>query len=311
MRFDSYHPAINFLFFAAVFAAALLFNQPVFLAISYIGPFIYSIALNGRRAVVFNLILIPLIALWALWYSYYNHFGITNLAVNVVGNMITLEALVSGIVIGVKAAAVLMWFSCVHTIISSDKVIYLFGRVAPKLSLFLSIILRMVPRIAAYARQVHIAQKCIGRGMNQGPVLKRLRNFFRIQSIVVTWTLESFVTSSESMRSRGYALKGRTAFSIYRFDNRDRSFVITLFSCFTVLFCGILLDQTRILYNPEIILNRVTILSYAFYLAYAFLCLLPLGLQIAGECRFKRLRAAMDGGAGASCRSGVSFDRIV
>ncbi len=296
MRFDSYHPAINFLFFAGVIASALLFNQPVFLGLSFICPFIYSIALNGKKSVIFNTILMLLIALWALWYSYYNHFGVTNLALNVIGNAITLEALVSGIVIGIKVASVLMWFSCIHTVVSSDKVIYLFGKIAPKLSLFIAILLRMVPRIKAYAKKVHIAQKCIGRGMNQGHIFRRIHNFFRLQSIVVTWTLENFVTSSESMRSRGYALKGRTAFSIYRFDNRDRSFVITLFLCFTLLLCGILLDQTTILYNPEIILNTITPLSYVFYAAYAFLCLLPLMLQIAGEYKFKRLQGKISAG---------------
>ena len=150
-----------------------------------------------------------------------------------------------------------------------------------------------MPRVKAYAKTVHTAQKCIGKGMAQRNLLRRMHNFFRIQSIVVTWALESFVSSSDAMRSRGYSLRGRTAFSIYRFDNRDRSFVITLFFCFTILLAGILLDQTHILYNPEIILNRITPLSFVFYAAYTFLCLLPLALQIACERRFQRLKNKM------------------
>ena len=290
MRFDSYHPAINFIFFTVMIAAAVALDQPVFLLLSYLCPFIYSILLNGRKAAIFNFILILLIVLFAFFYSGYHHFGVTNLAVNFVGNNITLEALVYGVVIGVKAASVLMWFSCVHTIISSDKVVYLFGRIVPKLSLLLSIILRIVPRVKAYAKTVHMAQKCIGRGITQGNVPRRMHNFFRIQSIVVTWALESFASTSDAMRSRGYSLKGRTAFSIYRFDNRDRSFVITLFLCFTVLLAGILLNQTHILYNPEIILNRITPLSFMFYATYGFLCLLPMALQFLGEKRFQQLK---------------------
>jgi len=41
MRFDSYHPAINFIFFGVVITAAIAFNQPVFLAIGYICSFLY------------------------------------------------------------------------------------------------------------------------------------------------------------------------------------------------------------------------------------------------------------------------------
>ena len=293
MRFDSYHPAINFIFFTAMIAAAVALDQPVFLLLSYICPFLYSISLNGIKAAVFNFALLPFIVLFALYYSGYHHFGVTNIAVNFIGNQITLEALIYGVVIGVKAASVLMWFSCVHTIISSDKVVYLFGRIVPKLSLLLSIILRIVPRVKAYAKTVHMAQKCIGRGMTQGNVPRRIHNFFRIQSIVMTWALESFVSTSDAMRSRGYSLRGRTAFSIYRFDYRDRSCVITLFLCFTILLAGILLDQTHILYNPEILLNRITPLSCMFYAAYMYLGLLPMALQLIGERRFQQLKNKM------------------
>ncbi len=92
------------------------------------------------------------------------------------------------------------------------------------------------------------------------------------------------------MKSRGYSLKGRTAFSIYRFDNRDRSFVVSIFLCLTVIGMGYALDQTNIYYDPEIIINRITPLSGVFYIAYAALFLLPMILQIIGEYRFNKLR---------------------
>lgn len=286
MRFDSYHPMINFMFFFAVIVSALTFDHPVFLLISYLCSFIYSIYLNGARNVLFNIVLIPLMIIWMFYYASYNHFGVTNLTVNFIGNQITLESLVYGLIIGVKASSVLMWFSCIHSVLSSDKIIYLFGKITPTISLFLSILLRMIPHIKEKVRKIQIAQKGIGRGINQGNILCRIRNFMRIISIVVTWLIEDTVQKSDSMRSRGFGLKGRSTFSIYRFDNRDRSFVITLFYCFTILFMGVLLDQTSILYNPEIIMNRVTPLSFCFYTIYGFLCLLPMILQIIGERKF-------------------------
>ena len=98
--------------------------------------------------------------------------------------------------------------------------------------------------------------------------------------------LESFAESSESMKSRGYSLKGRTAFSIYRFDNRDRSFVVVLFLCLTLITMAVMFNQTNIYYDPEIIMNRVTPVSVIFYAAYAVFLLLPMGLQIAGELKY-------------------------
>ena len=106
--------------------------------------------------------------LFALFLFGYNHFGVTNLAVNFIGNQLTLEALVSGFVIGTRAASVLMWFSCMNAVVLSDKVVYLFGRVSPRLSLFLSILLRMVPRVKERARKIGAAQRAIGRGAGRG-----------------------------------------------------------------------------------------------------------------------------------------------
>ncbi|MEI3138797.1 MAG: hypothetical protein V8T31_04080 [Lachnospiraceae bacterium] len=98
MRFDSYHPMINLIYFVTAIVCAVNFDHPVYLAISFLCAFVYSIKLNGKRSLIFNLCLIPLIGAYTAWYSYYNHFGITNLRMNFIGNQITLEAVTVGIV---------------------------------------------------------------------------------------------------------------------------------------------------------------------------------------------------------------------
>ena len=144
----------------------------------------------------------------------------------------------------------------------------------------------MVPHIRERARKINTAQRAVGRGMNQGNILRRMKNSMRVCSALIGWTMEHLIQTSDSMKCRGYTLRGRTAFSIYRFDYRDRSFVITLFFCMTVLLMGILLDQTTIRYNPEIVLNRMTPLSGIFYAAYGLFCLLPVTVQCIGERRY-------------------------
>ena len=295
MRFDSYHPAINLVFFVAVIAMTIAFDQPVFLAISYISAFAYSVKLNGRRAVVFDFCLLVFVVLWTLFFASFNHFGVTNLVQGIAGNQITLESLAYGLVVGVIVASVLMWLSCLNAVFSSDKVVYLFGRISPKLSLALSIVLRLVPRIKVQGRKVDAAQKCVGRGGGQGSLWQRVRHAMERFSIMVTWTGESMAQSSESMQSRGYLLEGRTAFSIYRFDDRDRAYVVFLFLCISVVLMGVPLDQTSIAYDPAIVMNAITPASCVFYVAYAALCLSPLVLQTVGEVRFRRLRSTVEG----------------
>ena len=290
MGFEKCHPAMNFIYFTTVIAGMIVFQHPIFLLISFACAFIYSIKRNGWKALVFNVILIPCVVAFAFYYSSYNHFGVTVLHQNMIGNNMTLESLVYGFVLGLVIAGVLIWFSCVYSVFTTDKVVYLFGKVSPRLSLFLSIILRMVPRIKKEAKKINTAQRGIGRGANQGNVFQRLRNSIRILSMLITWTIDSLTLVSESMRSRGSSLRGRKAFSIYRFDNRDRAYVITLFTCLTLIIMGVLLKQTDILYDPRIRMNPITSMSWFFYAGYGIFCLMPLMLEVWTEYRFKKAR---------------------
>lgn len=290
MRFDSYHPGLNFLYFTMVLTATILFQHPVFLAISFLCAYAYSIKLNRIQGALFGIFVLALGVAFGFWYAGYHHFGITVLRTNFIGNNMTLESLICGLSYGITISAVMLWFSCIHKLITRDKIVYLFGKISPRASLFLAIILRLVPRIKEQAGKIQRAQACMGRGIHQGNIWERLCNCLRICSILITWVIESFVISSDSMRSRGNHLKGRTAFSIYRFDNRDRGVVIALFCCLTLIIMAYLLKETQVWFDPRIILRPITSVSYIFYLGYAFLCLLPLGLQIAGEIHFKKLQ---------------------
>ena len=291
MRFDSYHPAINLIYFAMVFGFTIAISHPVFVMIAFLSSFIYSVKLNGKKQVVLNVSLIPLILLYTAWYSYYNHFGITNLYSNFIDNKITLEAVTYGFIISVKVATIVMLCSCLFSIFTTDKVVYLFGKVSPKLSLYLSIVLRFVPRIKNQSKRINTGRKGIGRGALQGNLIERVINLFKRISITITWALESLIESATSMKSRGYILKGRTAFSIYRFDNRDRVFVISIFAIFIVVMMAVMLGQTYVMFDPSIVISRFTTISIAFYLAYALLFLLPMILQVIGEIKFKRLQS--------------------
>ena len=290
MGFERCHPAVNLIYFAAVVAAMITFQHPVFLAVSFLCAFAYSVKRNGWKALMFNLCLLPMIAVFALYYSSYTHFGMTVLHQNFVGNNMTLESLVYGIVLGISVAGVCIWFSCVYSVFTTDKVVYLFGKVSPRFSLFLAISLRMIPRIKKEAKRINMAQQGIGRGVNQGNLWQRIRNSIRIFSMLVTWTIDSLTVASESMRSRGSSLRGRKAFSIYRFDNRDRLFVIGLFLCLTLTMMAVLLGQTDMVYDPRIIWTTV---SPIFCTGYTALCLMPLGLELWTEYRFRKARESL------------------
>ena len=293
MGFEKCHPAVNFIFFAGVIAGTVAFQHPIFLVISFACAFLYSIKRNGWKALVFNIVLLLLIAGFALYYSSYHHFGVTVMEQNMIGNNMTLESLVYGCVLGAVITGVLMWFSCVLSVCTTDKVVYLFGKVSPRLSLFLAIALRMIPRIKKEAKKINTAQKGIGRGINQGNIFQRLRNSVRILSMLITWTIESLTTTSESMRSRGSTLRGRKAFSIYRFDDRDRMALLCLGFCGLYLVCGVIASAFGFRYFPSIRCAVVNTVTLSFQAVHFGLCIMPVVLNAAEERTWKAIHSKM------------------
>ena len=173
MGFEKSHPAVNLIYFVCVITGMIAFVHPVYLVISFLCACVYSVKRNRIKALFFELALIPLAFIYAAYYASYHHFGMTELAVNFVGNRLTLESAVYGLVTGHIIAGVMIWSTCVFSVFTTDKVVYLLGALSPKLSLAASIILRMVPRSVSEARKINTARSGIGRSAGQGNIFRR------------------------------------------------------------------------------------------------------------------------------------------
>ena len=172
---------------------------------------------------------------------------------------------------------------------TSDKFLYLFGRVIPALSLIFSMALRFVPRFAAQLKIISNAQKCVGRDISQGNLLTRAKNGLKILSILITWALENAVDTADSMRCRGYGLPGRTAFSNFRLDSRDKASLGLLGGLTALLLVGLALGETTAVYFPAVRIPPVTPLSFVFYAAYAALLSFPLVVNGWEDIKWARL----------------------
>ena len=194
-------------------------------------------------------------------------------------------------------AAVVTWFSCYTAVMTSDKFVYLFGRIIPALSLVLSMTLRFVPKFQAQFRVVSEAQRCVGRDVSNGSLLRRLRNAVTIFSIMLTWSLENAIETADSMKSRGYGLPGRTAFSIYRFDSRDRSVLAWLIYCGFFLCCGATAGGFAWRYYPTMKGAPWTPLTVCVQAVYLALCLTPVALDLWADWNWRKLHGGEAGTA--------------
>lgn len=289
--FSSVHPGVAFLYFALVILGTMVFMHPVLLAISLACAAAYSIYLNGMRAVRFNLLgMVPLLLLFAVMNPVFNHAGVTVLGY-VAANPVTLESIVYGVASGAMFVSVIIWFSCYNAVINSDKLIFLFGRAAPALSLLLAMVLRLVPRLKAQARAIAHAQRGIGCDASSGGVVERARHGLKIISILTSWALENSIDTADSMRSRGYGLPGRTSFSTYRFTARDAVLAAVLAACGLVVCAGAGAGASGAVYFPQLDIAPITPLSAVVFGAWALLCLLPLVVDCMEDLTWARLKS--------------------
>jgi energy-coupling factor transport system permease protein len=280
-EFERYNPIVNFLYFVAVIAFAMIFMHPICLAISLVCSFSYSIMQNGKRAVKFNFcLLIPMMIIAALINPAFNHEGVTIIEYLPSGNPLTLESILYGLAAAVMLCNVICWFSCYNKIMTSDKFIYLFGRIIPSLSLVLSMTLRFIPNFKAQIKVVSQAQRCVGRDVSQGSIIKRARNGITILSIIITWALENSIETARSMKSRGYGLRGRSAFAIFDFDKRDIKILIYILLLSAYIVIGASIGGVSFRYFPSLKSTSISALSTSIFVAYFMLCAMPIIIEI-------------------------------
>ena len=288
--FSRYHPLVNFMYFALVLSFSMVFMHPVCLAVSLLCALAYSVYLNRRKAVSFSLkYMLPALILTALINPLFNHAGVTILGYFRSGNPLTLESIIYGAAAAVMLVTVISWFSCFNVVITSDKFVYLFGRAVPAMSLILAMSLRLAPRFKAQARAISNAQRCVGRDISSGNIIRRAGSGMKIISILVTWALEDAIDTADSMKGRGYGLPGRTAFSIYRFDKRDAMTMLGLLVCGAYIIAGALLGGLRFRYFPMVAGATTGLFAYSLFFAYFAMCIVPVVLNIVEDRKWKRI----------------------
>ena len=292
MEFKTYHPIVNFTYFVLVIGFSCFFMHPAALCISAVCAFIYSVMLKGRKQIKTNLIyMLPMFILMALINPAFNHAGATVIDYLPSGNPLTLESIIYGLCSAAMIVSVICWFSCYNEIMTSDKFIYLFGKVIPALSLIISMTLRFVPRFTAQFKIVTNAQRCIGRDISKGSIINRAKHGLNILSIMTTWCLENAVETADSMKARGYGIPGRTAFSIFTFDKRDKKALICILVLGAYTLVGNLMGGMYFSFFPSMKAAEASAFQVSVFCAYLQLCICPVIIELWEVRRWKALRS--------------------
>ena len=290
--FSEYNPVINFLFYISAIVFGMFFVHPIFLLVSCVLAAAYYMTIRGAKALKLIAGLIPVFVIVSLINPLLNRYGEHVLFTWAGGRPYTLEALYYGMAIGAMFVAIILWFATYNVIMTSDKFMYVFGAMAPSITLVLTMVLRFVPDYIAKTKQIAGARSSIGKAGSQESKKERLNNGMTIVSALTSWALEGGIVTSDSMRSRGYGCGKRTSFSIYRFDSRDKClmlFMIVLIA--VILVCGAKGGMSAT-FTPQLSTsgaeNPFTVLGL---IAYFVLLVIPTFITLKEEVVWRILRS--------------------
>lgn len=285
-----YHPIVSFGYFIAVIAGTLLFIHPVFVLISLVCAALAAALINGKKAFLATLGFgIPMFVFIGLANPLFNHRGATILFY-LFDNPVTQEAILYGIVSAGMMFAAVVWFTCYNTVVTSDKFIYIFGRILPSIALIVSMTLSLIPRLMAQVKIIADSQRSIGLDWKSGSIKQRIRSGARVLSILVSWALEDAVITADSMRARGYGQHKRSTFSIFRFGKRDAVMLSVIILLFAAEIFAYVSGRGTMEFYPVMVMPEIDFIDILIYISYIALGILPAVIQMKEDRKWKQLK---------------------
>lgn len=284
--FENHHPAVLMVYFISVLLISMFVSNPILQLTALLGGILFCVILQNRSSSVGNLwFYLPLFLMIAVTNPIFSHNGVTPLFF-LRGTAVTLEAFICGVFVAVMVIGVVLWCKCCSEIMSSDKFLYLFGKAIPKLSLVLSMALRFIPMFKRRMHRVSRAQKAMGLYSSKS-FIDKIKSYMRIFMSMISWSLENAMETSASMKARGYGIKGRTNFSLFRFCKND---IVLLSVCIILLgitITGVATGETAFYYYPEI--SELSFSAYALtvYVSFGILSFLPCIIEVKEMFKWK------------------------
>lgn len=286
---EQYNPFVFTAYILMTAGISMFCMNPFILLFSIFGAVLFYLIRNGRKNgkqhgywLLFFLILAfinPLVS----------HNGVTVLFV-MNQNPVTLEALIYGIVAATMILSVVYWFRSYTEIMTSDRLLYVFGFLSPKLALVLSMSLRYVSLFSEQAKKVNQTQKALGL-YKEDNIVDTMKGKLRVFSILLTWALENGIITADSMQARGYGKGKRSRFT--KFQMRKQDVVFLLLSVLLFAGCIFGIREVEVQYYPAMRIGKATARAVTGYVAYALLACLPAMIEIKEKIKWKYLESKM------------------
>lgn len=281
--FTGCHPLVSLAFFVCAIVFCMVLRHPAFQVVGALVAAVYYLSLHGVSGWRVLAAFAGVFAVVSLANPLFNTMGDTVLFLYFGGREFTWEALAFGMSTAGMLVTMLLWIACYSAVMTSDKFTYLFGGLAPALSLVLTMALRLVPSFMRKTDEIATARAGVNLHDGEaGSLRSNCKEALTIVGVLTAWAFEGAVETADSMRCRGYGLPGRTRFSNYRFDARDFLLLALIVSLAVFVLSGLVSGVMTVEYYPQIVLANTSLYTWATLAAYGVLLGIPVVLN-AGE----------------------------
>lgn len=218
---SSLHPGVQAAFYLAVCVLTMSAFHPVLIAISFVAGIACSMLQRGvRETFSYFAWQLPLVLLICAANPLFSASGLTELfRVGVV--VVYAESLAYGACMGLLFVSTLLWLGCAFRVLTFDKIMELTGNAVPTVTLMLSMTGRLVPELVRRGKAVSDVQEACTAAHADAGRKNRLKRT-RLMSVLVGWSLEDSLETSDTMRARGWSrYRKRSVYRRRAFRRRD------------------------------------------------------------------------------------------
>lgn len=226
---DGFHPASAFVYIAALLILAMMFFDPVFIALNLIIAVVEGVIFTSLRSTLKGLLWgLPAIAVVAAVNGMVSRGGQTVLFY-FLGTPITLESVFYGVCSGVMLVSIILYFTVYNRLLPPEKFLYLFSGILPAFSMVVIMTQRFFPAIIKRFGEIRAARRNFKK-TESGKKAKKLQPLFKEISALLSWSMEEGLETADSMKAKGYGCAKRSSYAVYKFTAKD-----TVLICLTLV----------------------------------------------------------------------------
>lgn len=237
--FFQLHPIIATIFFGELIVLTMLFNHVAVALTGIVSLMIINVFYLGRHAawqqLKFNGVLFFMIVFFNVLLNQKFSPFLWKVSTGFFTFKLSYPALLYGITMGIMLTEMLMTFALLNTILTANKLIYVFAPITPKLALLVTISFNLVRDLIKQFGQLLLLQKTRNLDTTTGSLPTRLKKILSLFQILLEDSLSSAMETANLMDARGFGAAKRTHYRSYRFNPTDWFFLMGTTAAFALL----------------------------------------------------------------------------